>query len=186
MVESIESLLASDEHVLWRGEPRKGFLLKASDGYMIPFSLLWCGFAVFWEWSALKDGGPFFFKLWGIPFVAVGLYLVAGRFVVDALIREKTLYAVTNQRVIIVSGPLRPEVKSLDLRNLGEMSLTLSSGERGTIAFGTPLPGRKSWPGDDGRPKFEEIERARVVHDMIRIAQQEVLRSAGGQTSPRW
>jgi hypothetical protein len=153
---------------------------------MIPFSLMWCGIAFFWEWSVLKDKGPLFFKLWGIPFVVVGLYLVAGRFVVDALIREKTLYAVTNQRVIIVSGLLHPEVKSLDLRDLGEISLTLSSGERGMIAFGTPLPGRKSWAGEDGRPKFEKIERARSVHDIVRNAQQEALRSAGGPTSPRW
>ncbi len=185
-MDGIESLLAADERLLWRGEPRKGLVLRPSDGYMIPFSLLWCGFAVFWEWSALKGGGPFFFKLWGVPFVALGLYMLAGRFVVDALIREKALYAVTNQRVLIVSGLFRQEVKSLDLRNLGEMSLTLSSGERGTIAFGTLQPGRKSWSGDDGRPKFEMIEGARTVHDMIRKAQQEALRSAGGQTSSRW
>lgn len=185
-MEPIEPYLASDERLLWQGEPQKGFLVKPSDAFMIPFSLMWGGFAVFWEWSVMKTGGPFFFKLWGIPFVAVGLYMVAGRFVYDALLRDKTQYAVTNQRVLIASGVLRREMKSLDLRNLGEMVLTMSRDERGTIAFGTPVVGRKSWPGDDGRPKFEMIERARMVHDLIRTAQQEALRATASQASGRW
>jgi hypothetical protein len=173
-VDGIEWLLAGDERLLWRGKPPTGLLLRPSDGYLIPFSLRWCGFALFWEWSVVKSNGPFFFKLWGLAFVAVGLYLVVGRFVVDALLRDKTVYAVTSQRVIILSGLLRPEVKSFDLRNLGEISLTLSAGERGTIAFGTPLVSNRKlfWPSDDGRPKLEMIERVGRVYDLIRNAQQ--------------
>jgi hypothetical protein len=185
-MDGIESLLAGDERLLWRGEPRKGLLLRPSDGYLIPFSLLWCGFVVFWTWSAAKSGAPLPFFLFGVPFVAIGLYFVAGRFFVDALIRQKTQYALTNQRVILASGLLHPQVKSLELRNLGEISLTISSGERGTIAFGAPQPGTMPWHGNDRRPKFEMIERARAVHDLIRNAQQEALRSAGGQPSGRW
>jgi hypothetical protein len=185
-MDGIESLLAGDERLLWRGEPRKGLLLRPSDGYLIPFSLLWCGFVVFWAWSAAKSGAPFSFFLFVVPFVAVGLYFVAGRFFVDALIREKTQYAVTNQRVIVASGLPHPQVKSLELRNLGEISLTISSGERATIAFGAPQPGTTLWPGNDRRPKFEMVERARTVHDLIRNAQQEALRSVSGQTSSPW
>jgi hypothetical protein len=185
-MDGIESLLAGDERLLWRGEPRKGLFLRPSDGYLIPFSLLWCGFVVSWTWSAAKSGAPFPFFLFGLLFVAIGLYFVAGRFFVDALIREKTQYAVTNQRVIVASGLLHRQVKSLELRKLGEISLTISSGERGTIAFGAPQAGMWSRPGNDRRPRFEMIERARTVHDLIRNAQQEALRSAGGQPSSRW
>ncbi|MGD0696990.1 MAG: hypothetical protein ABSB82_19400 [Terriglobia bacterium] len=37
------------ERVLSKGEPQKGFLLKPSDAYLIPFSLVWVGCAVLGE-----------------------------------------------------------------------------------------------------------------------------------------
>lgn len=74
---------------------------------MIPFGLMWCGFAIFWEYTAVTDRAPLFFILWGVPFVAAGLHFVFGRFFVEARQRESTSYGVTGQRVIIVSGILK-------------------------------------------------------------------------------
>jgi len=73
--QTVRSQLASNEKLLWTGQPRPGLRLRATDALAIPFSLLWCGFAIFWEWSVLKQGAPGFFALWGIPFVAIGLYV---------------------------------------------------------------------------------------------------------------
>ena len=71
-------------------------MLRASDAFAIPFGLLWCGFAIFWEWSVVSGGrAPWFFELWGVPFVAVGLYLVFGRFIADAYQRGRTVYGIT-------------------------------------------------------------------------------------------
>ena len=85
--------LGSSEKLLWSGRPQQRVLFRGSDAFLIPFSLLWCGFAVFWEASVIANETPFFFRLWGIPFVLVGLYMVFGRFIVEAKQRKNTFMA---------------------------------------------------------------------------------------------
>jgi hypothetical protein len=152
-------------------------MLRPADAFVIPFSLLWCGFAVFWESSVLASNAPAFFRLWGIPFVAVGLYFVVGRFFVDARQRQNTVYGVTSSRVILISGLLHESVKSLQLRGLSEISLSERPDGSGSVVLGPTsilssfsIPG---WPGSRqyAPPTLEGIPQARVVHDLIRRAQ---------------
>jgi len=173
----IASQLGSGERILWSGRPHQGLMLRPSDAYLIPFSLLWCGFVIIWEANVVGGKAPVFFALWGIPFVLVGLYFVFGRFLADARQRAKTFYALTNQRVIIVSGVFSRQVKSLNLRTLSDMSLSERSNGSGTISFGSPPPWWAAsgmyWPGMSGQsvPSFESIENPRSVYERIRSAQ---------------
>ena len=173
--------LTSGERLLWNGMPAGGIHFRPGDVFAIPFSLLWGGFAIFWEYSVLHTpqagGTRGFFALWGIPFVLIGLYLIAGRFFVDAYMRARTRYAVTNQRVLILTTFAGQRVRSVSLRALGEMSLREWPGGTGTITFGSSpsfsfvaLPG---WPGANRNvaAAFELIEGARNVYDLIRKAQ---------------
>ncbi len=167
--------LSINERVLWSGTPRQGLVLRASDLLMIPFSLLWGGFALFWEYSVISSGGPLMFRLWGIPFVLVGLYMIAGRFAVEAWQRAYIDYTVTSQRIIIRSGIFRRSMRSLDLRAMGEFSLTENGKGEGTIAFGVSpagnmFSGLASWPGVEELPRFDTIAEARKVYEIIRNA----------------
>ncbi len=177
--EEIRGAIARGEHALWWGRPRQGVFLRGSDVFTIPFSLLWCGFAIFWEAGVTTSGNaPGFFALWGIPFVAIGLYMVIGRFFAEALQRSKTYYALTSDRVLIVSGVFSRTIKSLSLNTLSDVTLTEGRSGKGSIAFGPQSPfgsvfgGTSSWPGTQQQsPRFDSIDDAKAVYEQIRSAQ---------------
>jgi Bacterial PH domain len=198
MYQSAETILNaqldSGERLLWSGQSRGGIRLRGQDVFLIPFSLLWGGFAIFWEFMVLhsvsKAPGPMgvFFPLFGVPFVVIGLYLIFGRFFVDAHARARTFYGVTNERIIIVSGLFSQQTKSLQLRTLTDISLTQRNDGSGTITFGPTFfmngffPGG-SWPGA-GRyapPSFDQLDGAKNVYDIIRNAQKNTPANPSGR-----
>ncbi len=172
------------ERELWAGAPRPGVVLRASDTFMIPFSLLWGGFAAFWEYMVFRQGAPLMFKIWGVPFVLVGLYITVGRFFTDALRRAQTTYLVTSGRVMINSGLLSRTTKSLNLRTLTDVTLNEHRDGTGTITFGPQIVSRAlyqgmAWPGMQLTPAFEMIPDAAKVYDTIRKAQEQAGQAAG-------
>ena len=178
MIENLQSELRkhldSDESLLWTGKPAQGVKLKGSDAFMIPFSIMWGGFAIFWESTVVFTDAPFFFKLWGIPFVLVGLYLIVGRFFYDAKRREKTIYGLTENRIIIKSGVFKETIKSLNIKTLSDITLNEKSNKSGTIVLGsengfTGMLRGTGWPGANGKmaPAIEMIDNVRAVYRKI-------------------
>lgn len=176
----IQKELDFGERLLWAGTPKQGMIFRGSDVFMVPFSLLWGGFAIFWEIMALqipseKAGAvSIVFPLFGIPFVLVGLYLIFGRFIYDSMKRAKTFYGLTDQRAIIVSGLLSKGVKSLNLKTLSDVSLSEKKNGYGSIVFGQENQMMSMFMGGGfpgmgtTTPKFELIENAKQVYNHLR------------------
>ena len=168
----LRNTLSSDEKLIWTGKPKTGIIFRSSDALLIPFSLLWGGFALFWETSVITTGAPFFFKLWGIPFVLVGLYITIGRFFVDAKKRANTIYGITHDRIIIKSGIFSQDIKSLNIRTLSDITINQKADNSGTITLG-PTDFRYSmmqgieWPGNKQAPRLEFIDDVKNVYDKI-------------------
>jgi len=175
--DTFQGRLLPGERLVWAGKPKSGLMLTARDGFLIPFSLMWGGFAIFWEWSVLDStrgnspGG--FFALWGIPFVLAGLYLILGRFFVDAWARARTAYGVTGQRILILRDGPFGKFTALAIDRLPELSLNERADGSGTIRFGgDSIFGRRNgfsgWsPALDGTPQFLAVPDARAVFDQI-------------------
>lgn len=168
--------LLEGERVVWSGRPGQGVRLAGRDGLLIPFSLMWGGFAVFWELLVIGRPAPFFFRLFGVPFVLAGLYLIFGRFLVDSWIRSKTSYAVTNQRILIARSAPFGKLVSLNLNRLPDVELQEDASGRGTLRFGPAIPywgyrglgGFALWtPALDPTPQFIAIDDAQSVFNQI-------------------
>jgi hypothetical protein len=169
------------ERIIWSGQPQQGFILRAADIFMIPFSLMWGGFAFFWEFSVVSSGAPLFAMIWGIPFVLVGIYIIFGRFFIDMAQRNKTYYALTNERVIILSGLFNQNTKTLDLKKLPEINISTKGNGKGTITFGASHPMAWMYSGSGypnmGRyniaPSFEMIDDVKMVYQQVKRLQKE-------------
>ncbi len=172
----VSDLLDGGESLLWAAQPRQGIFLRGGDAFMIPFSLLWGGFAIFWETGVLNSNAPFFFALWGIPFVAVGVYIVIGRFAADAWIRSRTYYGVTDRRVIIHRRTFGLRTTSFDRDNLPTMAIDEYGNGRATIRLGqvpafAHLYEGMPWPGM-GRyqcTSLEQIADGKRVFELLSL-----------------
>jgi hypothetical protein len=87
---ALEPHLVHDECVLSTGRPDPAKHFTKADVFAIPFSLMWGGFAIFWEAAALASG-PSFFAFFGLPFVAIGLYMIFGRFIYKARLKRRSM-----------------------------------------------------------------------------------------------
>ena len=167
--------LLPGERIAWSGQPGQGLLLTPRDMYLIPFSLAWCGFAIFWEVGVSSPPkAPGFFLLWGAMFICIGLYFVVGRFLVDAWVRKGMRYAVTDRRILIARAAPFGKFTAVSLTQLPSIDLNEGANGRGTIRFGqaTSMWGRRQsmglWsPALDATPQFLMIDDVRRVFDLV-------------------
>ncbi len=138
------------------------------------------GFAILIEFYAIADGETIFSMLCGIPFVLFGLYLIFGRFIVDARQRKSTYYAITSERIIITSGFFRRSVKSLNIETLSDVSMSENADGSGMITLGPIHPSYSavagtSWPGIElcCPPSMDLADDVRYVYEKIREARRE-------------
>jgi len=173
--------LSPGERLVWTGAPARGVMLTGRDVFLIPFGLFWCAFVIFWEGTALfaaRASQLWFFPIFGLPFVAMGIFLIAGRFFLDAWFWEGTRYAITDKRVFILKKRPSLDLTTINLDRLENIRFKERGDGRGTISFGRPLGlfgfGYSGFamylPSIDPTPQFLNIEGARDVFERIERA----------------
>jgi hypothetical protein len=136
-VDPFDEHLVAGEKVLWVGRPDPAKRFSKSDRVAVPFSLMWGGFAIFWETVAIA-GGAGFFTLFGVPFVALGLYMMVGRFVYKARVKRRTWFAVTNKRVLkLVRRKNGDTMEALFLDSIPVVNRDVGADGSGSVIFGS-------------------------------------------------
>jgi len=189
----LQSEMLAGETLLWLGQPSRKVVFHSSDVFSIPFSLLWGGFAIFWEFGVTgafegsAHRAPDFFALWGIPFVVMGQYMIWGRFLYTSWRKGRTYYAVTNKRVIVLNTAPSRKLTDRYFRNLDSVSISTRSDGIGTIEFSPAADFASDW-GWSIRSRryrnqldinlstaiFHDIPDARSVYQLIQAQREKV------------
>jgi hypothetical protein len=178
----IQPELMSDEKIYWAGTPNPDVIFHSDDWAAVPFSLIWTSFFVFWEADALgmwrktsrPGGSDLFTVLWGIPFLIVGNYLVWVRFLVDAWLKRRTYYAITNLRVLVLRDGRRKKTSTAFLEAIptiekeGTVTGTLWFGPKYPL-FGSRRVEKRSMSrfGIGNVPVFADIEDVESVYRLV-------------------
>lgn len=170
--------LLPGETIAWSGRPKQGLAFTSQDMLLIPFSLLWLGM-IGWIAYGFRQGSArstedLVFSLIPTLMFIVGLYIVFGRHLTDALHRRSLHYAVTDQRVIIVSRFPFKSVTSLARNSNLPLALSQYGDDTATLSFGGPKPwlailnGIDGWHACLGRgPLFFRIPDAATVFHLL-------------------
>jgi hypothetical protein len=170
--------LAPGETIEWSGQPNPAVVVHKEDWGAIPFSLLWGGFAIFWllgasgilGWADRPDR-PFqwFGVIWGTPFVLFGQYFIWGRFLYARWIKQRTYYAMTSRRALIVQKRRgKRTASSAFFATTPVIEKSVRSDGIGSISFGGPVQGGWHW-GKNSPPRcptFGDIDNADVVYQI--------------------
>lgn len=181
--EKFSSELIDGETISWAGQPDPSVIFSKSDAIMIPFSLLWGGFAIFWELSALapckpgsgSGGTDFIFPLFGVPFVLIGIYMIIGRFFYKAWKKKRTYYAVTDQRILILTKTGSTNLQALFFKDIPAIQKSVCKNGIGSIIFSNQdsvaATISNQWVTSNNQnisvPSFEDIHDADSVYDLI-------------------
>jgi hypothetical protein len=104
--------------------------------FLIPFSLLWGGLMISAPFS--EAGTDPFGLVFAIPFSLFGLYFIVGRFLYKAWRKRRTVYAVTDRRVLSVERSWRgARTSAVFIDRLPTVNKRLRRDGSGSLTFGS-------------------------------------------------
>ena len=179
--------LLKDEGILWMGQPNPNIKYTSMDWFLIPFSIMWGGFAIFWELSALGisfvtsangSNAPIIFPLFGIPFIIIGLYFIFGRFMYKKWKKKRTYYAITNKRVLIVTNNTNSKnIVAEFIASIPAINYSQKNNGTGNIRFGNfnfmtdmyANTGMDFFSGFSGKssPAFFDIDNVKEAYTLV-------------------
>ncbi len=144
---SVQSELQGGESLLWSGPADPGRSAMSALPAAL-FGIPFAGFALFWMSNAYRAthnlanhhntlaGGFSVFPLFGLPFLVIGLGMILAPLWVY-LKGRSGVYAVTNRRVMLITGTTSRSVKSIVPTDIAEVDYRERPDGRGDVVIRT-------------------------------------------------
>ena len=153
----VRSELSQNESIIWAATPLARYLTTKSIGTVL-FGIPWTLFSLFWIAGAAGfqiprfGGADALFPLFGIPFVLVGLYMLAYP-IQNYRNAFKTCYLLTDRRALT----FEPEWGKTVVRSFRPQELTAVYRKKASDGSGDLIFNAKRWKDNDGQSHSEEI-----------------------------
>ena len=126
--QTIESVLAEDEKILWKDKPRRLSFVLSAILKMAPIAIVWLGFDIFFICVMVSSMGAipsgliaFIVIFFAFHLIPVWMWIYS---ILSASRRQKLEeYAFTNLRIIIKRGFIGSEIKSIYYSSLNSVNL---------------------------------------------------------------
>ncbi|MBB3764510.1 PH domain-containing protein [Sphingomicrobium lutaoense] len=141
---ALKAELGAGEHLRWHGRANMGVANLAAFGIWL-FAIPWTGFALFWTfmaWHGVNESGEmglmrYAFPAFGIPFILIGLGMLAAPFL-GLFTNREIIHGVTNRRLItLIKVGKSLKVKSLQAHQIGPVTRWEGKAGRGKISIET-------------------------------------------------
>jgi len=125
---NIDNILTPGESILWKGKPKKSAFIINKSIVMLPFALLWLSFDIFFIinfvfWGQFENILIFIIPFFAFHLMPVWIWLAN---VLTANRRWKnTKYIVTDKRIIIQSGFIGTDYKTLYYKDISNVHLNI-------------------------------------------------------------
>ena len=173
----LQALLTADERILWTGRPDVRLSMNSLSIPRVLVGLAVTAFALFWIRMAMsitagiKEAPVDLFPLFGLIFVAIGLYNMGLHVFWDSFRRSRTVYVLTDRRAIVITS-LPLQGRRLEDHGIGELTLDLHGDGLGTVWFAERVSRHKRTTTRTP-VGFERIPDAPEVHRMMQQARQD-------------
>lgn len=184
---NIDGELLKGERVLWSAQPNLTAVFCRGDLFLVPASLLWSAmalsFAVPMLWAAVNgaEAALPFVVFFAAPFTGMAFYAMIGRLVFRMLVKSRTHYFVTDERVLAMTRLMGSTVHASFLDEITGVTSMPSTRGAETIWFGEPPWWKKllgacaldspipfAW--NTGPVAFYDIRDADQVRQLVRAA----------------
>ena len=174
--------LEPDEQIIWTGQPDTKKLFTRADIFLVPFTLLWTGMPVFMVTTTRNI--PFsIFMILPLFFIVIGMYITFGRFIVKTYRKKRTIYALTDRRVIEITDTSRRRVKTAVYSRIPNLSYSQGRSGGGSITFGNENAAVRMYANTgmdfmmlqrEGMPAFYDLEDVAEPLGIIRERMREM------------
>ncbi|HEX5336259.1 MAG TPA: hypothetical protein VFW55_10275 [Propionicimonas sp.] len=124
--------LRPGERVLWAGRPGTGRLVRLTDLPALGFGALWTTIVLTAMSSIGRSDAPVLVRVFFVGFLLIGVSTAFGGIVMRGLRLRRTVYAVTDQRVLTLTGET---LQANDVRHITETRVTVRPDGSGDLFF---------------------------------------------------